>query len=268
MTSHERIDQALVSRGLARSRAVARGLVLDGRVLLDGRRVDKPSAKVSTQERIEIEGDVDPWVGRAAHKLLGALDSFPAIDVMGSRAIDVGASTGGFTQVLLSRGATTVEAIDVGHDQLAHVVRSDPRVNDHSGLTVRGIDPSVVGGPARLVVTDLSFISLTLVLDDLARLMTPDGDLVALVKPQFEVGRERLGHAGVVRSARERARAVRQVVAGVAAAGLAVHGLDRSVVVGSGGNQEYLLWARHSEEGKMGDAAIAQFVTTVEQETA
>lgn len=264
----ERVDQALVSQGLARSRAVARELVLAGRVRSGGATIDKPSTKVALDVPLEVVGEVDPWVGRAAHKLLGALATFDRIEPAGVRAIDVGASTGGFTQVLLERGATSVEAIDVGHGQLASTVRDDPRVRDHSGTTVRGIDPAAVGGPSDLVVTDLSFISLTLVATDLARLLTDDGHLVALVKPQFEVGRERLGHGGVVRSPRERARAVRTVLDAIAGAGLFVHGLDRSVVAGTTGNQEYLLWARKRPEGKMDEAAVAAFVTTIEQEDA
>lgn len=267
MSDAERVDQALVSRGLARSRAVAREFVLAGRVHADGDLITKPSVKVDESVELGVSGEIDPWVGRAAHKLLGALDTF-ALDPSGRRAIDVGASTGGFTQVLLSRGASQVEAVDVGHDQLATVVRDDERVNDHSGVSVRGLDPATIGGPADLVVTDLSFISLTLVLADLARLMTHDGELIALVKPQFEVGRERLGHGGVVRSAGERARAVREVLMATGRAGLHVCGLARSAVAGTGGNHEYLLWARRSTEGKMDEAAQAAFVTTIEQETA
>ncbi|WP_245950162.1 TlyA family RNA methyltransferase [Calidifontibacter indicus] len=266
MTGSEMVDQALVTRGLARSRAVARDLVLAGRVRSGADTIDKPSVKVTPDTELEVVGEVDPWVGRAAHKLLGALAAFGEVDPAGLRAIDVGASTGGFTQVLLSRGAAVVEAVDVGHGQLAPAVRDDDRVRDHSGTTVRGIDPETIGGPADLVVTDLSFISLTLVAADLARLLTDDGHLVALVKPQFEVGRERLGHGGVVRSPRERARAVRAVLEAIDAAGLTVHGLDRSVVAGTTGNQEYLLWARKRPAGKMDDAAIAAFVTTIEQE--
>lgn len=266
MTGSERVDQALVTRGLARSRAVARDLVLAGRVRSGADTIDKPSVKVTPDTELEVVGEVDPWVGRAAHKLLGALAAFGEVDPAGLRAIDVGASTGGFTQVLLSRGAAVVEAVDVGHGQLAPAVRDDDRVRDHSGTTVRGIDPETIGGRADLVVTDLSFISLTLVAADLARLLTDDGHLVALVKPQFEVGRERLGHGGVVRSPRERARAVRAVLEAIDAAGLTVHGLDRSVVAGTTGNQEYLLWARKRPAGKMDDAAIAAFVTTIEQE--
>ncbi|MBD2760795.1 TlyA family RNA methyltransferase [Yimella sp. cx-573] len=262
----ERIDHALVARGLARSRAVAQELIAQGQARCDGKVVTKPSAKVAADSTLEIVGEIDPWVGRAAHKLLGALDAFTAVDPRGLRAIDVGASTGGFTQVLLERGATSVEAVDVGHGQLAAPIAVDPRVRDHSGMTVRGIDPGVIGGTSPLVVTDLSFISLTLVMADLARLMTDNADLIALVKPQFEVGRERLGHSGVVRSPRERERALRAVIASATAADLHVHGLDRSVVTGTEGNQEYLLWARRSPVGKMAEAAIDHFIATIDQE--
>lgn len=264
----ERVDQALVARGLARSRAVAQELISAGRVRRDGELITKPSVKVEPHAVLDVAGTVDPWVGRAAHKLIGALDAFTCVLPTGRRAIDVGASTGGFTQVLLSRGARVVEAIDVGHGQLAASLAQDPRVRDHSGLTVRGIDPNSVGGPADLVVTDLSFISLAMVLPDLARLLAPGGDLIALVKPQFEVGRERLGHGGVVRSASERARAVRQVLDAASQTGMFAHGLAGSAVVGTTGNREYLLWARHEPEGKMDAADVASFIQTVEQETA
>ncbi len=261
-----RLDQRLVELGLARSRAVATELIGASRVTVDGATVTKPGQRVAQSARVEVAGEVDPWVGRAAYKLLGALQEFDSIDPAGKRAIDLGASTGGFTQVLRSRGAVQVEAVDVGHDQLAPALRADGAVRDWSGHNLRDLEPETVGGAAPLVVADLSFISLRLVLDRMAALLTPDGDLVVLVKPQFEVGRERLGNGGVVRSARERARAVREVLQRVDEVGLSVHGLGRSQVAGTNGNQEYLLWARHDPIGKMDQVRIDRFVADIEQE--
>lgn len=260
------MDVALVDRGLARSRSVARELVADGRVSVDGRVVAKASSTVDASSQVDVEGTQEIWVGRAAHKLLGALEVFRGIDPAGQRVIDLGASTGGFTQVLLTRGATRVEAVDVGHGQLAAEVRDDPRVRDHSGRNLRDLDPADIGGPADLVVADLSFISLRLVLRRMAALLTPDGDLVVLVKPQFEVGKERLGHKGVVTSARERARAVREVVDSVHDVGLHVRGAGRSTLPGTSGNQEYLLWLRHDPTTTMTQDEIETFVRGIEQE--
>ena len=259
-------------RGLARSRAVARDLVRTGRVAVDGVRVTKPSAAVRSDQNLSVAGDQDPWVGRAAYKLLAALEAFPEVSPDGRRCVDVGASTGGFTQVLLHRGATHVDAIDVGHDQLAPSVRDDPRVSDLSGVSIRdvvvrgqrGAGRQIAAGeadptrsrevePAPVVVTDLSFISLTLVMDRLAALTLPGGHLIALVKPQFEVGRHNLGHGGVVRSPLERHRALATVLGTVARCGLWTHGLVESPITGGTGNQEYLLWARHTPTGKMAD---------------
>ena len=258
-----RLDQALVARGLARSRAVAADLLLDGRVRVDGAVVQKASTRVSAQTGVDVEGAPERWVGRAAYKLVAALDAFP-INPSGARCIDVGASTGGFTQVLLAAGARQVIALDVGHDQLAAVVADDPRVTEMSGQNVRGLDPERLGGPADIVVADLSFISLRLVLDTLARFTAPGGDLVTLVKPQFEVGRERLGRTGVVISAQQHAEVVRKVVDQARAATLHVHGLLRSPVVGGTGNTEYLMWARRASAGKMTDVSIEEFVRAVE----
>lgn len=257
-----RVDQALVVRGLARSRAVAAELLRDGRVRVNGEPVGKASTPVGDQHQLEVDGKTDEWVGRAAYKLLAALGAYP-IDVTGARCIDVGASTGGFTQVLLSAGAREVVALDVGRGQLASVVAEDPRVMEISGQTVRGLSPDVVGGPAPVVVADLSFISLRLVLDTLAALTAPDGHLVTLIKPQFEIGRERLGRTGVVSSAEQRCEVLHAVMDAARAVGLQVHGLMRSPVIGGTGNTEYLMWCRHQTEGKMTDVSIREFLTTV-----
>jgi len=162
--------------------------------------------------------------------------------VQGRRCLDAGASTGGFTQVLLDRGAREVVAVDVGHDQLADVLRADPRVHDYPGTTVRGLDPADVGGPADLLVADLSFISLQVVLPDLMRLVVPGGDLLLLVKPQFEVGRRRLGSGGVVRDPRLRAEAVEAVATAALDLGLVVRAVRASRWPGPSGNVEFFLW--------------------------
>lgn len=251
-----RADAALVERGLARSRAVARELIQAGQVSAAGRTVGKPSTPVDPAE-LMVSGEVDQWVGRAAYKLLQALETFP-VSVSRKRCIDVGASTGGFTQVLLDRGAREVVALDVGHGQLAAVVRADARVIERSGTNVRDIGADDVGGPADIVVADLSFISLRLVLDRLAVLTTLEGDLITLVKPQFEVGRERLARTGVVSSPHERHRVLRDVLALVPQLGLHVHGLTTSPICGGTGNREYLLWARRVAGGSMTEVDVQQ----------
>lgn len=242
----ERLDRALVDRGLVRSRAQAREVIDTGRVTVAGAVVTKASLQVDDHADVQLLGTAEPWVGRAAHKLLAALEGFPEVDPVGARCLDVGASTGGFTQVLLARGAASVTALDVGHDQLAADVRADPRVEVIEGRNIREVGQGDLGPPFDLVVADLSFISLTLVLDNLAAQATDDANLVLLVKPQFEVGRERLARTGVVTSSVERTRAIRAVIARANEVGLRVRGLLPSPIEGgagsSPGNHEYLLW--------------------------
>ncbi len=239
-----RLDAELVARGLARSRGHARELVLEGRVSVDGAPATKVSTTVTSQQRVAVEPAGPDWVGRAALKLVRAFDLFGprGWSVEGRDCVDVGASTGGFTQVLLHHGARSVVALDVGHGQLAEPVRSDPRVRDLSGTSVRGIDAAAVGGPFERLVTDLSFISLTLVSADLRRLMAAQAEAVVLVKPQFEVGRSRLGKNGLVRRPGDRAESITAVAESLAESGLHVRDLAASPVTGSTGNHEYLLW--------------------------
>lgn len=223
-------------------------MVRAGRVRIDGGPVLKPAQPVPPDAELEVQpGPDDGDVGRGAAKLRGALldlaDVGP-LPVAGRRAIDVGASTGGFTQVLLERGARSVLALDVGHDQLAPALAADPRVTERSGRNVRQVDPADLGGPFELLVADLSFISLTVVLPDLAALVAPGGDLLLLVKPQFEIGRERLASDGVVRSEQQRQEAVEAVRAAAERAGLAVRAVVPSQLVGASGNVELFLWAR------------------------
>lgn len=235
-----RLDVALVERGLARSRTRAGDLIASGAVTVAGRPARKPSVRVSPDDDLVVTGEDDHWVGRAAAKLVGAFLDFD-LSAEGRRCLDIGACTGGFTQVLLERGAAHVISLDVGHDQLAPEIAADPRVVDRSGTTVRGLTADDIGGPVDLAVGDLSFISLRLVLAEIAGLLTADGEAVLLVKPQFEVGRGRLGRRGVVTSPTARGEAIESVLTTASEVGLSVVGLTGSPVRGSEGNHEYLV---------------------------
>lgn len=233
-----RLDVALVARGIARSRSQAAALIAGGRVQVGGVRATKASHPVTQDD--ELAADVDPWVSRAAHKLIGALaesgTSVPA------RVLDAGASTGGFTQVCLAEGADVVFAVDVGHDQLAEPVRSDARVVVHEGLHLRDLTLSHLGGePVGLVVADVSFISLTLLLEPLLAVLEPHGQALLLVKPQFEVGRGGLGPGGVVADPVKRAAAVDGVVAEAERLGWRCDWRGESRLPGASGNVEYFI---------------------------
>lgn len=236
-----RLDVELVARGLARSRTQAHELVTAGVVLVDGRPARKPALPVRAFSVVELIREPDRWVGRAALKLLHALDTWP-VRIEGRRCLDVGASTGGFTQVLLERGAAHVTALDVGHDQLVHSIARDPRVRDLPGTNIRDVDAAGLGGAFDVVVSDLSFISLAIALPAMRPLVTDDGDMVVLVKPQFEVGRERLGRTGVVTSPHERRRVLHEVADVVQEQHLHLHGATASPIAGGDGNREFLFW--------------------------
>jgi 23S rRNA (cytidine1920-2'-O)/16S rRNA (cytidine1409-2'-O)-methyltransferase len=248
-----RLDAELVRRQLARSRDQAGELILAGRVQVRGTTATKAATGVEHDTPIRVvDADDDPgWASRGAHKLIGALAEFDAIAVAGRRCLDAGASTGGFTDVLLRRGAGEVVAVDVGYGQLAWALRSDPRVSVHDRTNVRTLTPEQIGGPAELTVADLSFISLTLVLPALAGCTS--GDLLPMVKPQFEVGRERLGKGGVVRDPDHRAEAVHTVARAAQELGWGTAGIARSPLPGPSGNVEFFLWLRRDagpvEEG-------------------
>jgi 23S rRNA (cytidine1920-2'-O)/16S rRNA (cytidine1409-2'-O)-methyltransferase len=244
-----RLDQELTARGLARSRTVAARWIAEGRVAVNGRPATKPSVRVDPGDALEVRpAEVPDYVSRAGHKLAGAFAAFPAITVAGKRCLDAGASTGGFTDVLLRAGAREVVAVDVGHGQLVPSLREDPRVRVFEGMNVRWMRPEDIGGPAELTVCDLSFISLTLVVGPLAGATVPGGDLVLMVKPQFEVGADRLARTGVVTSEAERSRAVDAVAAAARAHGLTVLGRERSPLPGQDGNHEFFLWCRRDGE--------------------
>ncbi|WP_428966474.1 TlyA family RNA methyltransferase [Micromonospora fluostatini] len=248
MARRNRLDAELVRRGLARSREQAAALVEAGRVQVRGTPARKAAAMVDLADAVLVTGE-DPsteYVSRGGHKLAGALAAFaPAgLRVTGRRCLDAGASTGGFTDVLLRAGAAEVVAVDVGYGQLAWSLRTDERVRVHERTNVRALTPELIGGPVELTVADLSFISLRLVLPALAGCTSDDGDLALMVKPQFEVGRERVGAGGVVRDPELRAEAVLAVAAAAAEAGLGLADVAASPLPGPSGNVEFFVWLR------------------------
>ena len=246
MVRRSRLDTELVRRGLARSREQAVELVHAGLVRVSGSTATKPATAVEPGTPLLVDpGGAEPeYASRGGHKLAGALDALPGLAVAGRRALDAGASTGGFTDVLLRRGAREVVAVDVGYGQLAWALRTDPRVTTYDRTNVRDLTPDAIGGPAELTLADLSFIPLTLVLPALAACTTDDGDLLPMVKPQFEVGRDRVGAGGVVRDPDLRAEAVETVAAAAYALGLGTAGVVRSPLPGPAGNVEFFLWLR------------------------
>lgn len=268
MVRRVRLDAELVRRGLARSRGEASEMIAAGRVTVDGQEATKPSRQVDPAQAVEL-GPVsqgDNWASRGAHKLLGALEILgeSAPRIAGVRALDAGASTGGFTDVLLARGAASVVAVDVGYGQLDWRLRQDPRVQVLDRTNVRYLRPEDVAPAPALVVSDLSFISLTLVMAALRQVAAPDADFLLMVKPQFEVGRERLGSGGVVRDPALHEEAVAGVIAAAAAEGLSCHAVAASPLPGPAGNVEYFvaLRANHPQalDGDNLAAAIRQAI--------
>jgi 23S rRNA (cytidine1920-2'-O)/16S rRNA (cytidine1409-2'-O)-methyltransferase len=243
-----RLDAELVRRGLARSREHGAELIAAGRVTVNGQRAVKPATAVTVDADLVVRADPDrpDYVSRGGHKLAGALSAFAPLGlvVSGRRCLDAGASTGGFTDVLLRAGAAEVVAVDVGYGQLAWSLRSDDRVVVHDRTNIRDLTPELIGECVDVVVGDLSFISLRLVLDALIGVTRPDGDLVLMVKPQFEVGKERLGKGGVVRDAGHRAEAVVGIAVAAAERGWGAVAVTTSPLPGPAGNIEYFLWLR------------------------
>jgi 23S rRNA (cytidine1920-2'-O)/16S rRNA (cytidine1409-2'-O)-methyltransferase len=237
-----RLDQVLVERGLAESRTKGQALVLAGQVLVDGKRAEKPGHAVPLDARIEI---LQPprYVGRGGLKLEAALEGFH-IGVAGRVCLDAGSSTGGFTDCLLQHGARRVYAVDVGAGQLDWKLRSDPRVTVREGINARYLRLEDIGEPVDLAVLDLSFISVTLVLPAVVPLLKETGEMVILVKPQFEAGRGEVGKGGVVRDPAVHARACQRVRTAVEELGFTA-GLMESPILGAEGNREFLLYARH-----------------------
>jgi 23S rRNA (cytidine1920-2'-O)/16S rRNA (cytidine1409-2'-O)-methyltransferase len=247
-----RLDTELVRRGLARSRDHAQELIAAGRVSVAGATATKAATAVGTDVALVVAADPgipggEEYVSRGAHKLAGALAAFGphGLTVAGRRCLDAGASTGGFTDVLLRQGAREVVAVDVGYGQLAWRLQQDERVVVRDRTNVRDLDRAAIGGPVEVVVADLSFISLTRVLDALVGVTEETGDLVLMVKPQFEVGRQRVGKGGVVRDPGLRAEAVETVADAAAGRGWGARGVTVSPLPGPSGNVEFFVWLRH-----------------------
>ncbi len=240
-----RLDVALVERGLVESRAKAQALILAGKVFSGERRLDKAGADVADDAPLEVRGAEHPWVSRGGLKLAHALDAF-AIDPAGAVALDVGASTGGFSDVLLARGAAKVYAVDVGHGQLAWKLRNDPRIVVLEKTNARHLSAREIPEPVDFVVCDASFIGLESVLPAPLALAKPGARLVALIKPQFEVGRGRVGKGGVVRDEALHREVCERIAAWLPTLGWAVTGLVESPVLGPEGNREFLIAARRA----------------------
>ena len=239
-----RADQLLVDQGLADTRARAQALILAGLVSTDGRRIDKPGTALPLETPLALAGRDHPWVSRGGVKLAFALDHF-AIDVTGVTALDIGASTGGFTDVLLTKGAARVHAVDVGRAQLAWKLRQDPRVVVHEGMNARYLTRATIPEPFDLITCDASFIGLATLLPAPLALAAERALLVALIKPQFEAGPKEVGKGGVVRDPAVHEAVCRRVAAWVGAQpGWSVIGIAESPIQGPAGNREFLLYAR------------------------
>lgn len=235
-----RLDMLLVEKGLTETREQARRLILAGEVFVGGHVVDKPGRKVAADAELRVR-EKCPYVGRGGVKLAGALDAF-GMDVAGRVCMDVGASTGGFTDCLLQHGAARVYCFDVGTNQLAWKIRSDARVVAREKFNARNLRPDDVGEPVDLAVADLSFISLTKVLPAVFGVMRPGGELVVLIKPQFELTRDEVGRGGIVACDEARQRAVEKIRVFVRESGNLWHNVVASPIAGSDGNQEYFAW--------------------------
>ena len=239
----QRIDQLLVSRGLAESRARAQALVMAGLVFIGERKVDKPGQQVAEDTEIDVRGRDHPWVGRGGVKLAHAIDRF-GLDPKGAVAMDIGSSTGGFTEVLLENGAEHVFAVDVGTNQLAWKLRQDPRVTVLEQTNARALTTAQIDRPCDWVVCDASFIGLAKVLEVPLRLAAPQCTLVALIKPQFEVRREEVGKGGIVRDPGLHERVCGEVTAWLEGGGWRILGVTESPITGTEGNVEFLVAAR------------------------
>ncbi|WP_116113186.1 TlyA family RNA methyltransferase [Austwickia chelonae] len=257
-----RIDAALVARGLARSRGDAQELIRSGAVQLNETAVRKMSTPVRETDQIVVRREGPLPVGRGAYKLEKAFELFgrtreDPFDVGGQRCLDIGASTGGFTQVLLAHGAREVTALDVGHGQLSPTLRSDPRVREESGRNIRETCAIDIDGPFPIIVGDLSFVSLALVMPAVAELIDDPGQAVLLVKPQFESGRNALDKNGVVRDPREHRRAICAVARSAREQGLFPREIRTTGLPGRTGNHEYLMWITTREELALTDDEAA-----------
>ena len=255
----ERADLLLLEQGLCPSREKARALIMAGQVFADTRRIEKAGELVSREKRLEVKGQQLPYVSRGGLKLEKALKSFP-IDLRERRVIDIGASTGGFTDCALQNGAREVVAVDVGYGQLDWKLRSDPRVIALEKTNARYLTPEAIGGPVDFVTIDVSFISLDKILPVLPGLFNPPGQGTALIKPQFEAGREKVGKKGVVKDPAVHREVIRKVLAELEKSGLHPYGLTFSPVKGPEGNIEYLLYLKKRWSGKTEEFAVSELV--------
>lgn len=254
-----RLDQALFVRGLTKSRTRARELIEKGFVEVDGAVVTKPAYEAGEDARLVVRGEDHPYVGRGGLKLEAALDRF-GINPAGLVCADIGASTGGFTDCLLRRGAEKVYAVDAGHGQLAEPLLRDPRVINLEGVNARALSPEIIPEPCALAVLDLSFISQTLVLPALKSVLTEDARYIGLIKPQFECGREALSKNGVVKDPKQYKAAIRRVLAALDECGMGAVGLTRSPVKGGDGNTEFLVLAVRGVHRTAAEREIAEVV--------
>ncbi|MEP6599322.1 MAG: TlyA family RNA methyltransferase [Actinomycetota bacterium] len=261
----QRLDAELVRRGLARSRDQAGELIASARVYVRGVPATKAATGVDQDTPLRVVADDgDPgYVSRGGHKLAGALDQFAGLSIVGRRCLDAGASTGGFTDVLLREGAAHVVAVDVGYGQLSWSLRSDDRVEVLDRTNVRSLTPAQIGGKVDVTVADLSFISLLAVLPALSACTCDEGDLVPMVKPQFEVGRDRLPSGGVVRDPELRVDAVVSVASAAAGLGWDLAGVARSPLPGPSGNVEFFLWLRRGHHLGATDADATAMIRRV-----
>lgn len=253
MSEKIRIDRLLVERGLAPSRTRAQALIMSGKVVVQDHRVDKAGVMVALDAQVRVSGHDHPYVSRGGLKLQSALDAFDTLEVKDKIAMDIGASTGGFTDCLLQRGVGKVHAVDVGYGQLAWKLTQDPKVVVWDRQNIRDLSPETLGEGVDLAVADCSFISLTKILEPTRALLNPGADLVVLVKPQFEVGKERVGKGGIVRDPKLRQAAVDAVIEHAKELGFTAKGQVASAITGKEGNQEYLLWLHWPERSAFGE---------------
>ncbi len=266
----QRLDAELVRRKIARSREHAQHMIKDDRVTVNGMAARKPATGVTGDVSIKVaESEEDRWASRGAHKLLGALAAFEpqGLSIDGKRVLDAGASTGGFTDVCLDRGAAEVVAVDVGYGQLIWRLQNDPRVRVMDRTNVRTLTPEAMGGLADVMVGDLSFISIKLVLPAIAACMSEGADLLPMVKPQFEVGKDRLGAGGVVRSPQLREEVTLAIAQEAAKHGLSTKGVVASPLPGPSGNVEYFLWLIKDggKQAPSSDTLAAMVATAVKE---
>ena len=266
MSNKTRLDVLLVERGLEQTRQRAQTMIMSGLVFVDGQRVDKAGTAVPNDAQIEVRGNTLPYVSRGGFKLEKALKVFP-VDPTGLTCIDCGASTGGFTDVLLQNGAAKVYAVDVGYGQLAWKLRTDERVVNMERTNIRSVTPDQLGEPIEFFSVDVSFISLHHIFPVAQAITTPDAMGVCLVKPQFEAGREKVGKNGVVRDPATHCEVLHNAMGYAAANGFAVRGLDFSPVKGPEGNIEYLMFVQKSAEPAVLDDSVAKQVVEASHST-